>query len=264
MAKPCAYVTLITNDDFAMGAMGLLRSIQACGSAYPLLVMTTYKSDAVDALKARGAEVIEVSPPEVSEAFAERHARAAVHRNAPFTKGNKPTFHNPLDNFCKLRIWEMEAYDRLVFLDADTLMIRPCDRLFSYPEFSAAPNLYESLADMHRLNSGVFVAQPNADTYRAMIEKLDAPEATWRRTDQTFLEAFFPDWHGLPYTYNCLQYVYFNLSELWSWQSIHLIHYQYEKPWQADHPKADKLQPLIDLWRQVHDHGTLPDFARLD
>ena len=262
-AKPCAYVTLVTNDDFAVGAMGLLRSVQACGAAHPLLVMATYASPAVDALAARGAQVIEVTPPQVSEGFAQRHGREAVHRNNPFTKGNKPAFHSPLDNFCKLRIWEMEEYERLVFLDADTLMIRPCDRLFAYPEFSAAPNLYETLADMHRLNSGVFVAQPSKATYGAMMERLDAPEAYWPRTDQTFLETFFPDWHGLPYLYNCLQYVYFNMPALWSWQSIHLIHYQYEKPWQSDHPKAVQLAPLIALWRQVHDHGTLPDFAKL-
>lgn len=263
MPKPCAYVTLVTNDDFAMGAMGLLRSIKACGSGYPLLIMATYTSPAVEALERAGGQVIQVSPPEVSDAFAERHGRAAVHAKNPFTKGNKPAFHNPLDNFCKLRIWEMEEYERLVFLDADTLMIRPCDRLFAYPEFSAAPNLYETLGDMHRLNSGVFVAEPKAETYATMLRVLDAPEAYWRRTDQTFLETFFPDWHGLPYIFNCLQYVYFNMPDLWSWQSIHLIHYQYEKPWQKDHPKVEQLKPLIDLWQKVHDEGTLPDLESL-
>ena len=94
-----------------------------------------------------------------------------------------------------------------------------------------------------------------------MIAALDAPGAYWKRTDQTFLEAFFPDWHGLPYTYNCLQYVYFNMPDLWSWDTVKLIHYQYEKPWQADHPKADRLKPLIDLWHQVNGTGTLPGWV---
>ncbi len=44
-----------------------------------------------------------------------------------------------------------------------------------------------------------------------MLERLDAPGAFWRRTDQTFLQDFFPDWHGLPVFYNMLQYVWFNL-----------------------------------------------------
>ena len=253
-----AYVTLVTNDDFVIGARALARSIQACGAAYPLLVMTTFRSAGVEGLQDFGAHIVDVAPPRVSAAFCARHSREEIHGRNPFTKGNKPAFHAPLDNFCKLRLWQFTDYERLVFLDADTLMIRPCDRLFSYPEFSAAANLYESLSDFHRMNSGVFVARPCEKTYGQMIAQLDAPQAFWRRTDQTFLETFFPDWHGLPYIYNCLQYVYFNLPALWSWDQIKLIHYQYEKPWQHDHPKVEVLRPLIDLWHEVNETGVLP------
>ena len=97
-------------------------------------------------------------------------------------------------------------------------MVKPIDMLFGYPEFAGAPNVYETLADFHRLNSGVFVAEPNVATYEALIEKLDRPGVFWRRTDQTFLETAFPDWHKLPYTFNTMQYVYFNLPELWVWK----------------------------------------------
>jgi alpha-N-acetylglucosamine transferase len=112
---------------------------------------------------------------------------------------------------------------------------------------------------MHRLNSGVFVAQPSKATFAAMLEALDAPDAFWRRTDQTFLETWYPDWHGLPYTYNCLQYVYFNLPDLWQWPAIKVVHYQYEKPWAADHPRRAQLQPLIDLWWRLFEGGAPPD-----
>ena len=256
-----AYVTLVTNDEFAIGARALARSIQACGAQHPLVVMTTFRSAQVEALQEFGARLVDVVPPEVSAAFAARHARDQVHGRNPFTKGNKPAFHSPLDNFAKLRLWQLTEYDAVVFLDADTLMLQPCDRLFAYPEFAAAPNLYETLADMHRLNSGVFTAKPSEATYAAMMARLDAPQAFWRRTDQTFLQAFFPDWHGLPYTYNCLQYVFFNLPELWQLERIKVLHYQYEKPWQVDHPKRAQLAPLIDLWHQVDQSGVLPDFG---
>nr|AIA84445.1 CAZy families GT8 protein [uncultured Rhizobium sp.] len=62
---------------------------------------------------------------------------------------------------------------------------------------------------------------------------------------------------------NMLQYVWFNLPELWDWNSIRVIHYQYEKPWEKDHPKAHLLQPLIDLWWAFHDGGDVPDIAVL-
>ena len=147
----------------------------------------------------------------------------------------------------------------MVFLDADTLVLRPIDRLFDYPEFSAAPNVYESVADFRRLNSGVFAARPDPATFAAMLARLDVPGAFWKRTDQTFLQAFFPDWHGLPVYDNLLQYVWFNLPELWDWRLIRVLHFQYEKPWDPANPKADRLAPLIALWRAFHDDAPLPD-----
>ena len=38
-----------------------------------------------------------------------------------------------------------------------------------------------------------------------------------------------------------------------------VIHYQYEKPWEPQHPKRDLLTPLIDAWWRVYEHGRMPD-----
>ncbi len=258
-----AYVTLVTNTDYAIGATALARSLTAVGAEYPLLVLATSGVPEADVTRLReaGCKMLPVVQPDLSDEFRSRHNRQAQHAQSPFTKGEKPVFHDPLDNFCKLRLWELTDYSRVVFLDADTLVIKNIDKLFGYPEFSGAPNLYESLDDMHRLNSGVFVAAPSRNTYADMVARLDAPDAYWPRTDQTFLQDYFRDWHGLPYTYNALQYLYFNLPQLWDWASIRVIHFQYEKPWQPDHPKRAKLQPLIELWQTVYDHGAIPDLG---
>ncbi|WP_173931989.1 glycosyltransferase [Chelativorans sp. Marseille-P2723] len=260
-----AYVTLVTNADYAMGAVALLRSLKLTGTSADIVVMHTggVEARALQPLAALGARLLEAELLPTSAAFNERHQRARLHADAPFTKGNKPAFHTPLDNFAKLRLWQLTEYERVVFIDADAIVIRNIDRLFAYPEFSAAPNVYESLADFHRLNSGVFVARPSQETFTAMVEKLDRPGAFWRRTDQTFLQEFFPDWHGLPVFFNMLQYVWFNLPELWDWRSVSVVHFQYEKPWEKDHPKAEALRPLIDLWRAYHDGADIPDPALL-
>jgi alpha-N-acetylglucosamine transferase len=259
-----AYATLVTNADYAMGATALVRSLRLTGTTAEIVVLHTRGAPqaALEPLAALGAKLVSVDLLPTSDAFNARHARARLHADAPFTKGGKPAFHTPLDNFAKLRLWEMEEYERIVFLDADTLVVRPIDRLFAYPEFSAAPNVYESLSDFHRLNSGVFVARPSKATFAAMLARLDAPDAVWRRTDQTFLETFFPDWHGLPVFDNLLQYVWLNLPELWDWGSVRVIHYQYEKPWEA-HDKADRLKPLIDLWRAHFEGRAVPELGTL-
>ena len=253
-----AYVTLVTNGDYALGAGALIRSLRRTGTSADLVVMHTDVPDQdLRALAALGARLVHVDLLATSQAFNRAHARDALHGAAPFTRGEKPPFHTPLDNFAKLRLWELD-YARAVFIDADAIVLRNIDRLFHYPEFSAAPNVYESLGDFHRLNSGVFTARPSDATFQAMLARLDAPGAFWRRTDQTFLETFFPEWHGLPVFDNMLQYVWLNLPELWRWQDIRVLHFQYEKPW-ADHAKADLLAPLVALWRAHAGDGPVPD-----
>jgi len=256
-----AYVTLVTNRDYVIGASALLRSLRRTGTGADLVVLFTPGVDENDLklLSAFGPRLGRCERLPTSDSFNERHERGRLHQAAPFTKGGKPVFHTPLDNFVKLRLWQLSDYDRVVFIDADALVLKNCDKLFGYPEFCAAPNVYESLQDFHRLNSGVFTARPGEETYKTMLARLDQPDVFWRRTDQTFLESFFPDWHGLPVYYNMLQYVWFNLPELWDWKQIHVLHYQYEKPWQAGHDKSEKLQPLIDLWQAFASGEGMPD-----
>jgi alpha-N-acetylglucosamine transferase len=260
-----AFVTLVTNADYAMGATALARSIKLTGTNADIVVLHTGGVDklALEPLITRGCRLVATDLLPLSDGFNERHARKNVHGTAPFTKGRKPDFHSPLDNFCKLRLWQLTDYDRCIFIDADALVLKNIDRYFRYPEFSAAPNVYESLADFHRLNSGVFIATPSLQTFEAMLARLDVPGAFWPRTDQTFLQNFFPDWHGLPVTMNMLQYVWFNMPALWDWASIGVLHYQYEKPWEKDHPKEERLRPLIDLWHAFFTGENIPQIASL-
>lgn len=260
-----AYVTLVTNSDYAAGALALVRSIVLTRTRADIVVLHTGAVPASDlhTVADLGARLIRAELLATSDAFNERHARARLHADAPFTKGRKPDFHTPLDNFVKLRLWQLEEYKRCVFIDADAIVLRNIDRLFGYPQFSAAPNVYESLADFHRLNSGVFVAEPSAATFSDMLAALDKPDTFWKRTDQTFLQSYFPDWHGLPVFYNMLQYVWFNMPQLWDWPSIGVLHFQYEKPWEKDHPKAERLAPLIALWQAYLTGNGIPDIRSL-
>ena len=182
-----AYVTLVTNADYALGARALLRSIALAGSAADRVVLHTagVPEAALSPLRALGARLVATGLLPTSAAFNARHARGALHAAAPFDKGGKPPFHTPLDNFVKLRLWQLEEYRRVVFIDADALVLRSCDRLFAYPEFCAAPNVYAGLAHFHRLNSGVFVARPDPRTFAAMLVALDRPDwvALWAAQD---------------------------------------------------------------------------------
>jgi alpha-N-acetylglucosamine transferase len=241
MTFPFAYVTLVTNADYAMGATALARSLRLTKTAADIVVLHTggVGRSVLNPLQQLNCRLLKVEHLPLSDAFNERHARGNLHSAAPFTKGRKPDFHSPLDNFCKLRLWELTEYQRCVFIDADAIVLQEHRQAVPVPRILRSPQCLRTLADFHRMNSGVFVARPSADTFRHMLTRLDQPESFWKRTDQTFLQAFFPDWHGLPVYFNMLQYVWFTMPALWDWKSISVLHYQYEKPWESDHPKAD-------------------------
>lgn len=258
----CAFVTLVSNPDYLPGAEALLRSLRLTGTPADLVVMHRGLAPGhLNRLRQLDARLIEADLLPTSQEFDQAHARDALHARASFTRGGKPDFHTPLDNFVKLRLWQLD-YDRCVFIDADAIVLRPVDKLFDMPEFCAAPNVYDGLDGFHRMNSGVFTARPDPATFEAMLAHLDRPGVFWRRTDQTFLQDFFPDWHGLSVNHNLLQYVWYKMPDLWNWNDIRILHFQYEKPWQ-DHDKADRLRPLIELWRTIAAGGPVPDLSSL-
>ncbi len=255
-----AFVTMVSNPAYLPGAEALLRSLKLTGTRADLVVMHRGLTDAQLArLHNLGARLIAADLLPTSPGFDQTHARDALHARAAFTRGGKPEFHTPLDNFIKLRLWQLD-YDRCVFVDADAIVLRPVDKLFEMPEFCAAPNVYDGLDGFLRMNSGVFTARPDPRTFHDMLARLDRPGVFWRRTDQTFLQDYFPDWHGLSIHHNMLQYVWFNMPELWSWDDIRILHFQYEKPWQ-DHDKVPLLRPLIQLWRTIATGHPVPDLA---
>lgn len=255
-----AFVTLVSNPAYLPGAEALLRSLRLTGTPADLVVMHRGLEEAhLARLRQHGARLIAADLLPTSESFDLTHAREALHSRAAFTRGGKPSFHTPLDNFIKLRLWQLD-YERCVFIDADAVVLRPVDKLFDMPELCAAPNVYDGLDGFHRMNSGVFTARPDTGTYREMLACLDRPRVFWRRTDQTFLQDFFPDWHGLSVHHNLLQYVWIHMPELWNWDEVRILHYQYEKPWQ-DHDKAHLLRPLIDLWRAIAAGHPVPDLS---
>ena len=68
--------------------------------------------------------------------------------------------------FTKLHAWRLIHYTKCVFLDADTLVLTNVDELFEREELSAAPDI--GWPDI--FNSGVFVYQPNLETFARLME----------------------------------------------------------------------------------------------
>ena len=134
-----AYVTH-ADGRYALGALALARSLEKV-SKYKLIVM--------------------YSEPEAMHFLGHL-------KNVELRYVDKIT--NPFDHgqsrfqatFTKLRVFEIEGYDKLTFIDSDAVVLKNIDDLFEMTGFNAAPDLGMSLPDAKpTFNSGVFSFDPN-------------------------------------------------------------------------------------------------------
>ena len=90
-------------------------------------------------------------------------------------------------------------FDRVIFLDADILPIRPLSHLFSLPhEFSAVPDV--GWPDI--FNSGFMVLKPGEDKFDDIID-LVRSRGSWDGGDQGVLNEWTRgNWNRLSFTYN--------------------------------------------------------------
>jgi alpha-N-acetylglucosamine transferase len=229
-----AYVTLLSGGDaYVPGAEVLGRSLARTGSTVPRIAMVTSDVDASarDALRGGGWELRDVEPianpsPE-SELF--------------------PRFDRV---FTKLRAWELTDLDRVVVLDADTLVLRPIDELFERADFAAAPDFF--LPD--RFNSGVMLLSPSQETFDRMVAAL-AASGSYDGGDQGFLNTFYPDWyampapHRLPVGFNVPNFIFQFLRghptlRATLEREARVVHYLVQKPWKA----RSTLTGASEIW----------------
>lgn len=155
----------------------------------------------------------------------------------------------------KLNLWKLIQYQKVVFLDADTVVLQNIDHLFDLDvEFAAAPDI--GWPDI--FNSGVFFAKPNIGTYAALRRLADA-DVSFDGGDQGLLNTFYPTYHRLSFTYNVTPsagYQYLPAFRHFESQ-IKVAHFiGAEKPWsQASTANSKNEGPYAQLlarWWAVH------------
>ncbi|PWN39675.1 nucleotide-diphospho-sugar transferase [Ceraceosorus guamensis] len=167
----------------------------------------------------------------------------------------------------KLHAFRMDAYKRVLFLDADTIVLRPIHHLFGL-----APSPLYAAPDIgwpDAFNSGVLLLQPSASTF-ASIRSFAATTGTWDGADQGLLNDFFGGerkrgqegsgggWDRLSFTYNATPnggYTYAPAYVRYG-SGIHIAHFiGSHKPWHSPRPNADAAAAGRD--RAANDYTAL-------
>lgn len=131
-----------------------------------------------------------------------------------------PRFKN---TYTKLSIFNLN-YDKVIFLDADSIVLRNIDHLFNIEAPFAAPTSMGQSKGYLRLeqkdypifNTGVMVVNPNPDLFQDMMRKKDTLDS-YDGSDQGFLNSYFGGKNQyLDIKYNTLKRIFkFNRS-LWN------------------------------------------------
>jgi alpha-N-acetylglucosamine transferase len=217
-------------------------SLRATGTRVPMVAMVTpeIRSGTRDRLAGQGWTVREVQP---------------IENPNPATQQMLPRFGAA---YTKLRAWQLQDLDRVVLLDADTIVLRNVDDLFERPEIAAAPDFF--LPD--RFSSGVMVLEPSQATFERMIHALSVEES-YDGGDQGFLNNFFAGWYGmpvlhrLPVGYNLAHFIYqFMHGHPSAWAQLQgevkIVHYLVQKPWRARSTLTGASELWWDAYFRVH------------
>jgi len=126
-------VTLLHSSEvYVCGAIALAQSIRQSGSTKDMILL---HDDSITNISLIGLSL------------AGWKLRRVERIRSPFSK--KRSYNEW--NYSKLRVWQVTDYDKLVFIDADFIIVKNIDYLFSYPQLSAAGN------NKVLFNSGVMV-----------------------------------------------------------------------------------------------------------
>lgn len=211
-----AYATILhTAHNYVCGAIAAAQSIRATGSTRDLVVLVdeTISDDHRVGLQAAGWKI---------------HTIQRI-RNP----NAQPDAYNEW-NYSKFRLWQLTNYDKIVFIDADLLVLRNIDFLFGMPEISASGN------NATLFNSGVMVIEPCNCTFDLLMDHINQIDS-YNGGDQGYLNEVFTWWHRIPRRMNFLKHFWEGDSEESKKKKtqlfgadppvLHVLHYLGRKPW---------------------------------
>lgn len=176
----------------------------------------------------------------------------------------------------KLRMWEWEEYDRLVYLDADMVVRYSIDELFNLPPapLYAVGDCYGGRETEEERNSccyfypdqrpdyfnaGFYVMAPDKEQFAEIKATLaKGTVQSGRFAEQDFLNNYFKGkWKSLPYTFNAQKRIKTHHPSLWNLEDVFVIHFVDEKPWSkacSTSAENNSCQDVVDYWWQIYEN----------
>lgn len=177
-----ACMTFIKDNDvgFLRGAAVLGESLLATNSACERTVMVTPEVNAVSRVRLMHAGW---------------KLREVATFPTPILSCNDTKWGGSNSEWGKLQVFNLTEYDKLLYLDADTLVKQSVDAVFHRPGYplTSAPGMFPP----DSFNAGVMLLSPSSRLYEHMLSRIPVLES-YDCGDQGFLQRFFNTWYSLP------------------------------------------------------------------
>ncbi|GAA5822068.1 hypothetical protein JCM11251_004846 [Rhodosporidiobolus azoricus] len=275
-----AWSTLLTRTNYLQATLVLHHSLVKSGTKFPLVVFATHELPQIarDVLKQKGIAVRDIAwlePPK------DQQVELAAHD------------HRFYDTWTKLRVFELEDFDRLVLLDSDMLVLQNMDELLEMPleqgwiaaahactcnpkKLSHYPSNWIpencghtqarfttplshtsfSKPTHDRLNSGLVVLRPSNQTFTEIVDFLhnDPRVPTYGFPDQDLLADFFKGKYlPISYRYNALKTLRYCHKEMWRDEDVKNVHHILQKPWVGQLPEGDPDYETHKWWWDAYE-----------
>lgn len=182
-----SYITTITNENYFKGLAVLIKSLKKVNSKYPINVMVPDSVDVSLLSKIQSLDIGIIKMPWV---------------DIPYVAAKENLSQNWNQTFFKLNIMQLTQFDKVLFVDADMLVLKNLDHLFEYPSISATTGGKSAHPEWHEFNSGLMVIEPNTNEFQKLIDCI--PSAILRKKsmnlgygDQDVFNEYYPQWHEL-------------------------------------------------------------------
>jgi glycogenin glucosyltransferase len=227
------YVTYLSSNDYLLGVLSLHESWKRTKSIYDFhcMVSNVISEDVVDILKKNKIKIIRFNQIKIPENLID------------YNENNCYTNYQVLKNYYnKIVIYGLDKFEKVVYMDADMIMIENIDELFDFPHMSAVLNHEEK--GVYYFNSGIMVIEPSKKLFIDMLKSLAAMtekemynsankdhHCLW---DQDFLNYYFKNWAVdigkiLHIKYNA----FWNVVDIYGVpvETIKVAHMVGKKPW---------------------------------
>uniref|UniRef100_A0A0D3FXZ4 Hexosyltransferase n=1 Tax=Oryza barthii TaxID=65489 RepID=A0A0D3FXZ4_9ORYZ len=162
-----AYVTLLYGDDFVLGVRVLGKSIRDTGTRRDLVVLVS------DGVSDYSRKLLQ------ADGWIVSHITLLANPNQVRPKRFWGVY-------TKLKIFNMTSYRKVVYLDADTVVVKSIEDLFKCGKFCG------NLKHSERMNSGVMVVEPSETVFKDMMRQIDTLPS-YTGGDQGFLNSYYAD-----------------------------------------------------------------------